>query len=158
MQIIWPIRSFNILWINCCGLLRLDCRPHIRNQSKVPPGHGKNSARLEAATFPQGNRERPNNRRHSATSCPLSAQSISTRPVLDCEEVKTDFLALTELNTSKITVWMTVQVDPLSRWMSDSTTATATITRLGLACHATVTPDAVTDQTHTVRLQHRLKP
>lgn len=152
MQIMWPIRSFNILWINCRGLLRLDCRPHIRNQSKVPPGHGKNSARLDAGTFPQGNRGRPNNRRHSATSCPLSAQSISTSPVRDSEEVKTDFLALTELSTRKITVRMTVQVDPLSGWMSDSTAATAATTRLGLACHTTVTPDAVTDQTHTVRL------
>lgn len=143
------IRSFNILWINCCGPLRHDCRPHIRNQSKVPPGHGKDFARLEAATFPQGNRERPNNQRHSATSCPLSVQSISSGTVLDCDEVKAAFLALTKLNTSEITLRMTIRVDPLSGRMSDSTTAVATTTRLGLACRTTVTPVAVANHTHT---------
>lgn len=144
------IRSFNILWINCCGPLRHDCHPHIRNQSKVPPGHGKDFAKLEAATFPQGNRERPNNQRRSATSCPLSVQSISTGLVLDRDEVKMAFLALNELNPSKIRLQMTVRVDLLSGWMSDSTTANT----LCLTCHTTVNPVAVTDQTHTHTAQY----
>lgn len=139
------IRSFNILWINCSGPLRHDSLPHIRNQSKVPPGHSKDLARREAATFPQGNRERPNNQRHSATSCPLSFLSISTGPVLDCDGIKTAFLALTELNTSKIILRTAVRVNPLSGRMSDSTTTATT-----LACHTTVTPDTVTIHTRTV--------
>lgn len=115
------IRSFNILWINCCGPLGHDCCPHIRNQSQVPPGHSKDLASHEAATFPRGNCERPNNQRHSATSCPLSPPSISTGPAPHGAEIRTVFLTLAKLNTSG----RTKGADPVSRRMSDGTTSVA---------------------------------